>query len=45
MPPLQPERFEQILHARMEWGSQHGISPEAIETILSAIHSESLKRQ
>ncbi len=45
MPPLQPERFEQILYARKEWGRQHGISPEAIETILSAIHSESLRRQ
>lgn len=45
MTPLQPQRFEQILHARKEWGRQHGVSPEAVETILSAIHSESLKRQ
>lgn len=45
MQPLQPERFEQILHGRQAWGESHDISPESVAAILSAIHAESLRRQ
>lgn len=43
--PLQPERFRQIMDQRTSWGTEHDISPETVSAILSAIHSESLRRQ
>ena len=43
--PLQPERFRQIMNQRTSWGTEHDISPETVSAILSAIHSESLRRQ
>ncbi len=45
MPPLQPARYEAILHKRKEWATQIGLSSETVEQIFGAIHRESLNRQ
>lgn len=41
--PLQPARFKQVVDKAKEIGKAEGLSPELIEEILNAIHTESLK--
>ncbi|MDO3642606.1 chorismate mutase [Mucilaginibacter sp. L3T2-6] len=41
--PLQPARFKQVVDKAKENGKAEGLSPELIETLMNAIHTESLK--
>lgn len=45
IPVLQPERFWDILSKRQQWAAEHGISPQTVEQIMSAIHDESIRHQ
>jgi len=45
MSALQPERFQQILQHRIEWGKQHNLDTQTIEQIMDAIHHQSLRAQ
>lgn len=41
--PLQPARFKQVVDKAKENGKTEGLSPELIEELMNAIHTESLK--
>lgn len=43
LPPLQPERWREVLHARKEKGAELWIQGECIENIWNEIHKEALK--
>jgi len=43
IPPLQPARFKQVVGKAKENGKKEGLSPEFIEELMNAIHTESLK--
>lgn len=43
IPPLQPARFKQVVDKAKENGKKEGLSPEFIEELMNAIHTESLK--
>jgi len=45
VPPLQPSRYQQILQRRIEWGEQQGWDRKAVEQIMDAIHTESVRVQ
>ena len=45
MAPLQPERFEAILHQRLEWADMHHIQSDTVRMIMNALHQEALRRQ
>ncbi len=45
MPVLQPDRFNQILQKRLQWAEAHGLSPDAVQTIMEQIHKESVRVQ
>lgn len=45
VPIVQPERYNDILSKRKQWGQSHHISDTAIEQIIEAIHTESVKQQ
>lgn len=45
MAVLQPERYEAIVRRREEWAREHGLSDEAVHTILDAIHREACRVQ
>ena len=42
---LQPQRFEQIRQRRLAQARQTDISDETVNTILDAIHKESVRKQ
>ncbi len=42
---VQPTRYQDILQRRLEWAQAHHISAEAIQQIMDAIHTESVKKQ
>jgi chorismate mutase len=41
--PLQAARFKQVVDRAKEAGKKEGLSPEFIEELMNAIHTESLK--
>ncbi|ASU35648.1 chorismate mutase [Mucilaginibacter xinganensis] len=41
--PLQAARFKQVVDKAKEAGKKEGLSPEFIEELMNAIHTESLK--
>ena len=41
--PLQAARFKQVVDKAKETGKKEGLSPEFIEELMNAIHTESLK--
>ena len=43
IPPLQAARFKQVVDKAKEAGKKEGLSPEFIEELMNAIHTESLK--
>jgi chorismate mutase len=43
MAPLQAARFKQVVDKAKEAGKKEGLSPEFIEDLMNAIHTESLK--
>jgi chorismate mutase len=43
IPPLQAARFKQVIDKAKEAGKKEGLSPEFIEELMNAIHTESLK--
>jgi chorismate mutase len=43
IPPLQAGRFKQVVDKAKENGKKEGLSPEFIEELMNAIHTESLK--
>ena len=43
LPPLQPERWEQVLSSKKQLAKQHWINPDFVENIWNEIHSEALK--
>lgn len=45
MPVLQPERYQHILHKRLQWARQHNIEEQLVNTIMQAIHEASVKKQ
>lgn len=45
MPVLQSERYHAILQRRLQWASGHGISSETVQTIMDALHHESIAHQ
>ena len=42
---LQSERFNTILHRRLEWAMKNNISSEAVKTVMNALHEESIRCQ
>ncbi len=42
---VQPTRYQDILRRRLEWAQAHHISAEAVQQIMDAIHTESVKKQ
>lgn len=45
MPIFQEDRFAALLKKRLEWARENGISEEAVEAIMNAIHEESCRYQ
>lgn len=45
MPPLQPERWEQLVQHRHAWAEENGLPSELVDRVLEAIHCASLARQ
>lgn len=45
IPPLQPERFAEIMQRRIRWAQEYGLPAEMIERIFCEIHAESIRRQ
>jgi len=45
IPVVQPARFQQIVQKRIEWAKIKDIDPHAVETIMGAIHTESVRVQ
>ncbi|WP_449438455.1 chorismate mutase [Pedobacter steynii] len=43
IPPLQPDRFKQVLNKTISVGTKEGLSAEFITEIMNAIHKESLR--
>lgn len=43
LPPLQPERWQQVLSSKKELAQQFWINPDFIETIWNEIHTEALR--
>lgn len=43
LPPLQPERWEQVLSSKKQLAKQYGINPDLVENIWNEIHAEALK--
>ncbi len=43
LPPLQPERWQQVLSSKKEMAKQYWVNPEFIETIWNEIHKEALR--
>nr|WP_294869750.1 chorismate mutase [uncultured Pedobacter sp.] len=43
IPPLQADRFKQVLNKTITVGTKEGLSPEFITEIMNAIHKESLR--
>lgn len=43
LPPLQPERWQQVLSSKKELAQKYGVNPEFIETIWNEIHTEALR--
>lgn len=43
LPPLQPERWEQVLSSKKQLAKQYWINPDFVENIWNEIHSEALK--
>lgn len=42
-PPLDPARWQQVLHTRTKWGTELGLSREFILDIFNRIHDYSLQ--
>ena len=45
MEVLQPTRFSEIMTNRLAWAEKQGLSKEAVQTILTALHEESIRKQ
>ncbi len=45
MEVLQPTRFSEIISNRLAWAEKHGLSKEAVQTIQTALHEESIRMQ
>lgn len=45
VPVLQTNRYDTILQRRLRWAADHNISEETVQTILEAIHRESVSKQ
>lgn len=45
MPPLQPERFAEIMTRRLNWAQSQGLSGEFVKAVMSALHEESCRHQ
>lgn len=43
LPPLQPERWQQVLSSKKELAQQFWVNPDFIETIWNEIHKEALR--
>ncbi|MGE4443906.1 MAG: chorismate mutase [Candidatus Altimarinota bacterium] len=43
LPPLQPERWQQVLSSKKELAKKLGVNPDFIETIWNEIHKEALR--
>lgn len=43
LPPLQPERWGQVLSSKKQLAKQYGINPDFVENIWNEIHAEALK--
>jgi len=43
IPPLQPERWQQVLQTRKNLAKEKWLNPELIEKIWNLIHEEALK--
>lgn len=43
LPPLQPERWQQVLSSKKQLAKQYAINPDFVENIWNEIHSEALK--
>ena len=42
---VQPTRFEEILHKRLLWAKENGLSEDVVKQVMEAIHAESVKQQ
>ena len=42
---VQPARFEEILHKRLLWAKENGLSEDVVKQVMEAIHAESVRRQ
>jgi len=42
---VQPKRYEEIVKRRLNWAQEHQLSPEAIKTIMDALHHMSIDAQ
>ena len=45
MEVLQPTRFSEIMTNRLAWAEKQRLSKEAVQTILTALHEESIRKQ
>ncbi len=43
LPPLQPERWQQVLSSKKELAKKLWVNPDFIETIWNEIHKEALR--
>lgn len=45
MEVFQPSRYNEIMTNRLIWAEKHGLSKEAVKTIVEALHQESIRMQ
>ena len=45
MPVLQAKRYDEILQRRLEWAKKNGVSIDAVQSILEALHNECVSVQ
>lgn len=45
LPPLQPDRWVEVLRTRTAWAVENGLSPEFVERLWNELHSYALEEE